>query len=498
VGYPAWNKNIKANARRNNAYMRTAGSSGKDYVYIPFMSDKGISSILIVGMSNADTSYRLLYQEEYSTFDFNYTDTTKTNARDVFLLFARFEYLVVGHREFNIKDNRLFGLNSRPPTRADVRFTEGSGCESCSAYQMPEFWEICVTYSGPNCNCPADWPECDLCSQCAVTQCWSGWTIGGSDGEGEGWEDGGAWNDDPSAGGGGDSNPNNNWWDESCEEDPSGSGRIEPCDGILGWEPIETMSSTFNPYVADSVIIDTSITNNFQCFDSLLRTVANANMLAQVILNNVFDVQVDVNLKFAIDWSLNSPDSAEAYTDNGNSILNSDTSGVLTYNSTIYFNPWVLSHASKEFLISSIYHEAIHAKIHFDFLRYQMHLIDSNYIKNHYSIFWNMLTGNYSSVNYQHDIMAEGYINILKLYTLQYYNPTAPQNIKDSVSYALAWGGLMDTNKWKTKSDTCNIIAINYAARDTTLTGPFNIQGTNCSTYNNINFSSLYLTNSCH
>lgn len=221
-------------------------------------------------------------------------------------------------------------------------------------------------------------------------------------------------------------------------------------------------------------------------------------MISQVILKNVFNVQVKVNLTFALDWSINHPDSADAYADIPNAILNSDTAGVLSYSATIFLNPWMLSHASKELIIATLFHEPVHAKIHFDFLRYQMQLIPSEYLIFHYPIFWNYMTGNYQSVNITHDIMAEEYITYMQNNILLYYNQTAPQSIKDSVSYALAWAGLQETNKWKSKSDTCNIIAINLAARDTTLTGSFIIPGTSCPVYNNLNFSTLYLTNSCN
>jgi hypothetical protein len=184
VGFPVWNKSMVQKTHSGNINNRGAGGSGKEYVYIPFVSNNRISSVLIVGMSNTDTAYNLLYSEEYSLYDFNYADTSKTNARDVFLLFARFEELVFGHKDFLIKDSRFFGVNSRPPTKATVNFAEGSGCATCSAYQMPEFWEVCITWFGSNCNCPPQWEECDLCETCAVTQCWSGWTIGGGDGGG--------------------------------------------------------------------------------------------------------------------------------------------------------------------------------------------------------------------------------------------------------------------------------------------------------------------------
>jgi len=216
---------LEDRAQANN--VRTTSQS-TEYVYIPFVSEKGLSSILIVGLSSADTSYRLLYPEEYSAFDFNYTDTTKTNARDVLLLFARFETLIYNHQEFRIRDNRLFGFSGKPPTTASIRFTNGTGCESCSAYQMPEYWEVCVTYSNPaTCTCPPEWEECDMCAVCVDEQCWDGWTIGGSEGGGDGWvDDGNAYG---SEGGGG-----SEWWEEPCEEDADGDGRTEPCDGVAG------------------------------------------------------------------------------------------------------------------------------------------------------------------------------------------------------------------------------------------------------------------------
>jgi hypothetical protein len=52
-------------------------------------------------------------------------------------------------------------------------------------------------------------------------------------------------------------------------------------------------------------------------------------------------------------------------------------------------------------------------------------------------------------------------------------NPTISTTLRDSIYKALTWGGLQETNVYKTRSDTLAIIAINTMARDTVKHSPF-------------------------
>lgn len=371
VGYPVWDKsNVQKSLPDNHAAGRTARVSN-DYVYIPFVSEKGLSTILVVGMSTTDTSYRLLYPEEYSTFDFNYTDTTKTNARDFFLLFARFENLVFGHEDFEIKDNRLFGLSGRPPVTATIRFTEGKGCESCNTGMMPEIWQVCVTYSNPaTCTCPPEWEECDMCPVCADETCWSGYAIGGGDGGGEGWDDEGG------SGNGGGGGGGNTWWDDPCEEDADANGKVEPCDGIVGWEPIIDVPSP--PYSQwgykhfeswyiseeDYVKIENWRLNNIDtigldsCVRKILEKILGSDnligkILAKMERSNEFPLNIE---KFRVKIMVDTLIGAWGYTQRG--YFNPSTQ---VFTDTIIIKDSLVMFGTELGVASTLIHELIHA-----------------------------------------------------------------------------------------------------------------------------------------
>lgn len=55
-----------------------------------------------------------------------------------------------------------------------------------------EVYETCIT-TNLNCNCPPDYTQCDLCSQCLRTDCWETWV----------WSDDEDWVDPTDPGGGG-------------------------------------------------------------------------------------------------------------------------------------------------------------------------------------------------------------------------------------------------------------------------------------------------------
>jgi hypothetical protein len=52
-------------------------------------------------------------------------------------------------------------------------------------------------------------------------------------------------------------------------------------------------------------------------------------------------------------------------------------------------------------------------------------------------------------------------------------NLNQSQSLRDSIYRALAWGGLHDTDVFLALPNRCDILAINVAARDTSLHTPF-------------------------
>ena len=139
------------------------------------------------------------------------------------------------------------------------------------------------------------------------------------------------------------------------------------------------------------------------------------------------------------------------------------------FNSKIHLNPWVLKNASKEYIVSTIFHESIHA--YMDYYKDQLNnkKIDSNTFISIFPLYWDYKRQLTSTELVHHQFMATQYLNQLKG-IVQSFNP----NVSDSIATALAWGGLHETTVWKNKSDTNAIIQVNIAARGNNGTTLFN------------------------
>lgn len=175
------------------------------------------------------------------------------------------------------------------------------------------------------------------------------------------------------------------------------------------------------------------------------------------IIQKIFGVNEDVNLTFTVDNSL-TKNSLDGYTKfpGGSSFF---------FDSKIELNPWVLQNATKEYILVTMLHEAIHSYIDYWYNQYLTKAIDSSTFKSRFPIFWNYKQILKDPVEIaQHNTMAENYITTMKD-AIKSYNP----NATDTAAVALAWGGLQQTTVWKTKSDTTNIINMNLNSRDATL-----------------------------
>ncbi len=256
--------------------------------------------------------------------------------------------------------------------------------------------------------------------------------------------------------------------------------------------------NTYNPNVGENISVDTSISNNFPCLDTLLQQMPNCNIEAQKILHNTFNVNTKINLHFQIDWSVSQNSLTDAETTPGTGTWNTPGGGVDTiwnYTDTIKLNPYTITNAAKEYLVSVIYHEAFHAYLNWQFYRMGAGEVDSTYIINRFPIFWTTyFTSTYTS---QHEQMASSYVNALAELVKLYYNPLAPDSIRNIVSNSLAWGGLEETTSWlQPGRDTCRINSDNQTARNYFNTQQYS--STTCGTIIKSAINDLKLLSPCH
>ncbi len=282
-------------------------------------------------------------------------------------------------------------------------------------------------------------------------------------------------------------------------------GRI-PCGGC-GPGPIVVVPPdvpTFNPYTADTVIIDPTLRTNFPCVARIidsLTSYANMNALAQVALKEVFGINQRIHLTFIADNSL--PIDEDGHTESGN-LYNGDS----IYATTVHLNEWMLTHSTQEYIASTIIHESIHAFIQYKYQQYLYGNIDSTQFKTLFPLYWPPRSLGQANGQYiysmgnspQHTAMAANMINIMKQALVSLYpNSHINELTRDSVYKAIVWGGLENTPSFSVRSDTLFIYAMTNMARDTSLHIPFNISlnGTTIGNHYQYDSHNLSLLKSC-
>jgi|GEM_PF-6261375 len=150
-------------------------------------------------------------------------------------MFAYFNKAIFGYEEYLIKDQKLLNqadlqalasrnLNfSTAKVYFNIKDTSMQNCEYCSL-------GVCSVIAV--CFVPNGSQPCQTCdAQCTYfagySPCWSSYV-------------GTIFEQDPFVveGDNGTGGLPSGWWEAPCEEDLSGNGREDPCDGLPGWEPV--------------------------------------------------------------------------------------------------------------------------------------------------------------------------------------------------------------------------------------------------------------------
>jgi len=242
-------------------------------------------------------------------------------------------------------------------------------------------------------------------------------------------------------------------WDEtSCTGGSSGGGT----GGTGGGNSyIQYNQQAPNPLNNNQDIIDSL--KNHPCAQEILKQLPSLNQEVDSILQKIFGANEDVNLTFSVDNSL-TKDSLDGYT-------KFPGGSASFFDSKIELNPWVLENSTKEYILVTMLHEAIHSYIDYWYNQYLTKQIDSTTFKNRFPIFWDYKKTLKDPVEIaQHNAMANNYINTMTN-AIKSYNP----NASNEAAEALAWGGLQETTVWKSKTDTTTVIDINMNSRNVNL-----------------------------
>ena len=305
----------------------------------------------------------------------------------------------------------------------------------------------------------------------------------------------------PTGGGGG-----GNWYDEAPCRAPlpeCGNGLTE------GWVTIDDVdpSSPYNVLWVDTIGISNSIQTVYPCLYAFLNdSLPNINYLAQLAGASVFKDSAYMHLTFDTSTTNTTENDTIAATKAIFAVINHD--GFWKFTATIKFNGWHLRNATKEFMVSTIIHEVMHAIFRLRWKQYEQWRqngqgsIDSFYMKSHFPIYWEtyVVNGVPSGTIDDHLIMATDYFALFNSLVASFYNPAAPQALRDSVIKAMNYGGLVNTTAWKLLGgqgiDTCRYKNIQFTAEKAAI-GPITAGGS-CPTFTTHYADSFRLRPSCN
>lgn len=475
-GYPQWDKLIVLEDHKANREVEDSTT----LIILPLSTNQEFISGVILGQIS-DTSINLEYlTQDYIFKLINSYSSSKEESEKYLTLFLYLENKLFSKTEFSNIPSKYYTntFNINQFGRKEISINNVGEIERLSSSIV-----VCIRYVCPVCK--GDDPNCPLGGSWSV--CYTLSISTPDDG-------GGIYIPSiPEGGGSGGSStppcqpPILNWYDKNAPDLPQ--------------DPCQITNSQYNPYHADTLILDTSISNNFPCVSKIIDTVnnfLNANAIAQVALREIFNINRLIRANLKVDWSL-TKDSRDAETD-----ANTNTYFELEYSPTIRLNPWVLRNSSNIYIASTIIHEVLHAYIYYMRLQLNNNAITAQTFANLFPIYTPLLA-NYNGVFTisgsisQHNVIAANLVNLISAPLHNFhFNSIISNSKKDSIINALAWGGLSKTDTWNLRSDTSFIKAMNLANRDSSLNMPILINNSNSTESFYFDSKSLKLNTGCN
>lgn len=138
---------------------------------------------------------------------------------------------------------------------------------------------------------------------------------------------------------------------------------------------------------------------------------------------------------------------------------------------TIFLNRSLFEDVSREYLVSVIIHESMHAYLTWCSVCYAIDNregVDERYLRNHIDTLWQWLTVKpYPNNDRQHILMTENFIKIMTRDLYLHTNPKLSPEDRDAVAQSLTWGGLNETPEWgRLGADTCRFRSIDIWSRN--------------------------------
>lgn len=159
IGYPFWANTVITESRDNTRLSGQGpdmkGKKDKKFIYTPMVKkeERRTKAVLLTTIDGADTSFRMLYPQQYKEFGFDMNSSDGWSARNLFAIFADFDYQLFGVEKWIVKDGRIFGREEKDMliVSKSTGNTEGRSAnvfDPTTAYMLPinicETWTSCV------------------------------------------------------------------------------------------------------------------------------------------------------------------------------------------------------------------------------------------------------------------------------------------------------------------------------------------------------------------
>jgi hypothetical protein len=224
------------------------------------------------------------------------------------------------------------------------------------------------------------------------------------------------------------------------------------------------MSARTEMYDTPGIAIDPIIRDSFPCVDELLQElVAEKKGIFQEPAFHDFFSAPSTRLVFsdsALPAEIGAFSLHAGFEDDG------------YFHDTIFLNSSLFRKISREYLISVIIHESLHAYITWCFVCYAYNHrngVDAAYLKKHFHSHWEWLTLHdpYIINEQQHELMSENFIKMMERALYLHTNPWSDPELRDKITKALTWGGLNKTRQWaRLGDDTCRLHSIDIWSRN--------------------------------
>lgn len=151
-GFAIWDKSLVIENTMVNQYPAALANDPANIVYIPLVrtEENFVNASLIVKMTSADTTFKILADWQYASYGFDSTSATSWNARDIFNIFSTLDRSVFGSTKFKITDGRIFGDSQQAQRTVTINTAPaltGAGSSNGNLFSMLTLcnsWTVCI------------------------------------------------------------------------------------------------------------------------------------------------------------------------------------------------------------------------------------------------------------------------------------------------------------------------------------------------------------------